>query len=164
VAARQTHGESGPGRIFSGGCDFGTSQSGQFDQHECLDDAATSRRRTDYDCRQPTPMMLMLNIRHWRALSNRPHTVDDLREESLPYLFGSRYCETNCLSDIAWSLFTKALAGAQWQTFDNVPRIGRILMARGRGATDVALGTAFGRNTLAGCTVWVDDVGDRQPS
>jgi transglutaminase-like putative cysteine protease len=263
-----------------------------------------------YDCPQPTPMMLMLNIHHsrandivvpdvltttpsvplnfyrdafgnWctrivappgqirltangivfdtgrpelRAVSPRQHAVEDLPEECLPFLFGSRYCETDRLSDTAWSLFASAPTGAlrvqaicdfvhqhitfgyenarstktawdaygekkgvcrdfahlaitfcrcmniparyctgylgdvgtappygpmdfaawfeayvdgQWQTFDprnNVPRIGRILMARGRDATDVALSTAFGPNTLAGFKVWVDQIGDRQTS
>jgi len=37
-------------------------------------------------------------------------------------------------------------------------------MARGGDATDVALSTAFGPNTLVGFKVWVDEVGDRQPS
>ena len=50
---------------------------------------------------------------------------------------------------------------SSWQTFDprnNVPRIGRVLIARGRDATDVAISTAFGPNTLVGLTVWTDEV------
>ena len=38
-----------------------------------------------------------------------------------------------------------------WYTFDarnNVPRIDRILIARGRDAADVAIGSTFGPNTL----------------
>jgi len=47
--------------------------------------------------------------------------------------------------------FEAYLAG-QWYTFDarnNQPRIGRILIARGRDAADVAISTAFGENQLA---------------
>ena len=33
------------------------------------------------------------------------HAVQDLPDETLAFLFGSRYCETDRLSDIAWSLF-----------------------------------------------------------
>ena len=33
------------------------------------------------------------------------HRVEDLPSETLIYLLGSRYCETDRLSDIAWSLF-----------------------------------------------------------
>ena len=51
--------------------------------------------------------------------------------------------------------------GGQWHTFDarhNVPRIGRVLMARGRDAVDVALTTSFGKNTLERFTVWTYQV------
>jgi transglutaminase-like putative cysteine protease len=114
-----------------------------------------------YDCPQPTPMMLMLNIHHSRAgdivvpdilttnpsvplsfyrdalgnwctrliapsgrtrisanavvndsglpeqlpQSDHQHAVQDLPEECLQFLLGSRYCETDRLSDVAWSLF-----------------------------------------------------------
>jgi len=33
------------------------------------------------------------------------HPVQELPDEVLPYLTGSRYCETQLLSDMAWSLF-----------------------------------------------------------
>lgn len=49
----------------------------------------------------------------------------------------------------------------RWYTFDprnNVPRIGRVLMARGRDAADVAISTTFGPNTLTGFRVWTDEV------
>jgi len=48
-----------------------------------------------------------------------------------------------------------------WYTFDarhNVPRIGRILIARGRDATDVAITTSFGPHTLASFEVVTDEV------
>ena len=181
-------------------------------------------------------------------LSARQHAVQDLPDECLPYLLGSRYCETDRLSNVAWSLFEHSPGGAgraqaicdyvhqhivfgyaharstktaweaftekkgvcrdyahlavafcrcmniparyctgylgdsgtppphgvmdfaawfeafvdgRWQTFDarnNVPRVGRVLIARGRDATDVAISNAFGPNTLAGFTVWTDEV------
>jgi transglutaminase-like putative cysteine protease len=176
------------------------------------------------------------------------HVVEDLPEESLVYLLGSRYCETDRLSDTAWSLFgttppgwarvqaicdfvhrhiefgyqharpTKTafeafnegkgvcrdyahlavtfcrclniparyctgylgdigvppsddpmdfsawfevFLGGRWYTFDarnNVPRIGRVLIARGRDASDVAISSTFGPNTLAGFKVWTYEV------
>jgi transglutaminase-like putative cysteine protease len=43
---------------------------------------------------------------------------------------------------------------------NNVPRIGRILMARGRDAIDVAITTTFGPNTLASFKVVTEDVAD----
>jgi transglutaminase-like putative cysteine protease len=182
------------------------------------------------------------------AQSDWQHDVQDLPEESLQFLLGSRYCETDRLSDLAWSLFQNSPRGAlrvqaicdyvhqhiafsyanarstrtafegynertgvcrdfahlaiafcrcmniparyctgylgdvgvpppygpmdfaawfeayvdgHWHTFDprnNVPRIGRILIARGRDATDVAISTAFGPSYLAGFKVWVDEL------
>lgn len=176
------------------------------------------------------------------------HLVQDLPEETLVYLLGSRYCETDRLSDTAWSLFgtaplgwarvqaicdfvhhhivfgyaharpTKtaweafnegngvcrdyahlaiafcrclniparyctgylgdigvppsadpmdfsgwfeAFLGGRWYTFDarnNVPRIGRVLIARGRDAADVAISSTFGPNTLASFKVWTEEV------
>jgi hypothetical protein len=41
-----------------------------------------------------------------------------------------------------------------------VPRIGRILMARGRDASDVAITTTFGPNTLESFRVWTDEIPD----
>lgn len=49
----------------------------------------------------------------------------------------------------------------QWHTFDarhNTPRIGRILVSRGRDAKDAAMTTAFGRADLEKFTVWTDEV------
>ncbi len=176
------------------------------------------------------------------------HAVHDLPEETLVYLLGSRYCETDCLSETAWDLFDKtpmgwgrvqaicdfvhnhiqfgyenarstrtaleayrerkgvcrdfahlAVAfcrcmniparyctgylgdigvppsadpmdfsawfevylGSQWYTFDarnNIPRIGRVLIARGRDASDVAISTTFGPNKLKSFRIWTDEV------
>lgn len=51
--------------------------------------------------------------------------------------------------------------GGRWHTFDaryNTPRIGRVLMVRGRDAADVAMMTTFGPNRLANFEVWCDEV------
>ena len=51
--------------------------------------------------------------------------------------------------------------GGRWHTFDaryNTPRIGRVLMVRGRDAADVAMITAFGEYALTGFEVWTDEV------
>ena len=182
------------------------------------------------------------------ALGEPQHAVEDLPDDSLVFLLGSRYCETDRLSGIAWDLFGstppggqrvqaicdyvhrhiafnyqnarctrtawdalqegtgvcrdfahlaiafcrcmniparyctgylsdigvppphgtmdfaawfEAYLGGRWHTFDprnNVPMIGRVLMARGRDATDVAISNTFGPNILAGFTVWADEV------
>jgi transglutaminase-like putative cysteine protease len=137
-------------------------------------------------------------------LEQRP--VEALPEETLLFLLGSRYCETDLLSETAWTLFGEAPTGwkrvqaicdfvhrhiqfgyglssptksafqvfqdrrgvcrdfahlAVTYTFDprnNSPRIGRILIARGRDAADVALTTSFGPSTLESFKVWTDEI------
>ena len=58
----------------------------------------------------------------------------------------------------AW--FEVYLGGA-WHIFDprnNVPRAGRVLIARGRDAADVAIATTFGPNELVSFRVWTDEL------
>jgi transglutaminase-like putative cysteine protease len=81
----------------------------------------------------------------------------------------ARYC-TGYLGDIGvpisdapmdFSGWFEAHLDGSWYTFDarhNTPRIGRILIARGRDAADVAISTAFGANTLKAFKVWTDEV------
>src|SRR4029079_933081 len=49
--------------------------------------------------------------------------VHDLPDDVLPFLYGSRYCDTQKLSDLAWSLFGPVIGG--WErvpgTSDCVP-------------------------------------------
>src|SRR6516164_8032297 len=39
------------------------------------------------------------------------HALEDLPAETIVYLLGSRYCETDHLSDVAWKLFEKTTPG-----------------------------------------------------
>ena len=80
----------------------------------------------------------------------------------------ARYC-TGYLGDIGippvdapmdFSAWFDVYLGGAWHTFDarhNHPRIGRILMARGRDATDTALTTTFGQTQLASFAVHTDE-------
>ncbi len=176
------------------------------------------------------------------------HAVQDLPAETLTYLLGSRYCETDRLTEVAWNLFGRsppgwarvqaicdfvnrrikfgyeharptktaweafnegtgvcrdfahlaialcrcmniparyctgylgdigvpppygpmdfagwfeAYLGGRWYSFDprnNVPRIGRVLIAQGRDAADVPITHTFGPNTLVNFRVWTDEV------
>ena len=55
----------------------------------------------------------------------------------------------------------EAYLGGQWYTFDaryNTPRIGRVLMVRGRDAADGAMITSFGAYDLRLFRVWADEV------
>ncbi len=85
----------------------------------------------------------------------------------------ARYC-TGYLSDIGtpppygvgdFAAWFEAWIGGRWHMFDprnNVPRIGRILMARGRDASDVAIATTFGPNILESFKVWTDEIPSSQ--
>jgi transglutaminase-like putative cysteine protease len=81
----------------------------------------------------------------------------------------ARYC-TGYLGDIGvppepepmdFSAWFEVYLGGRWHTFDarhNTPRIGRIVMARGRDAADVAFSTTFGPNLLKRFIVHTDEV------
>jgi len=63
----------------------------------------------------------------------------------------------------AWS---EVFLEGRWYAFDarhNTPRIGRILMVRGRDAADVAMITAFGSYQLTHLKVWTDQIDDSLP-
>jgi transglutaminase-like putative cysteine protease len=82
----------------------------------------------------------------------------------------ARYC-TGYLGDIGvpkdpspmdFSAWFEVFLNGRWHTMDarhNTPRIGRILMARGRDATDAAISTAFGTAELARFEVTTDEIG-----
>jgi transglutaminase-like putative cysteine protease len=87
----------------------------------------------------------------------------------------ARYC-TGYLGDIGipaegvmdFSAWMEVYLGGRWRTMDarhNKPRIGRIMMAYGRDATDVAIVTNFGPATLADFKVITDELpeGAAQP-
>ena len=87
----------------------------------------------------------------------------------------ARYC-TGYLGDIGvpvdpapmdFSAWFEVYLDGRWFTFDarhNHPRIGRIVMARGRDAADVAISTAFGAVQLVKFIVMTDETKDRTVS
>jgi transglutaminase-like putative cysteine protease len=86
----------------------------------------------------------------------------------------ARYC-TGYLGDMGtlppygvmdFAAWFEVYLGGAWHTFDarnNVPRIGRVLIARGRDAADVAIATTFGQNTLESFKVWTDEIAETVP-
>ena len=64
-------------------------------------------------------------------------------------------------SPMDFSGWFEVFLGGQWHTFDarhNKRRIGRIVMARGRDATDCALTTSYGSAPLVGFKVWTNEI------
>jgi len=186
--------------------------------------------------------------------SAQQQPVENLPPEVLPFLLGSRYCDVDKLTDVAWSLFGQTWLGwprvqavcdwvhrnvqfgyqfaspfktaadvyqqrtgvcrdfnhlaltfcrclgiparyatgylgdigvprspspmdfsgwfeayldGRWFTFDarhNKPRVGRVLMARGKDAVDVAITTSFGPTCIEKFIVYTDQVPEPQPT
>ena len=83
----------------------------------------------------------------------------------------ARYC-TGYLGDIGipppygpmdFAGWFEAYLGGRWYTFDprnDIPRIGRVLIGRGRDAADVAITHAFGPTTLVSFKVFTDEIPD----
>jgi transglutaminase-like putative cysteine protease len=104
----------------------------------------------------------------WEAFCDRTGVCRDFTHLAVAFCrcmnIPARYC-TGYLGDIGmpasdapmdFSAWFKAYLGGEWHTFDarnNTPRIGRLLIARGRDAADVAISTTFGPNTLHSFTV-----------
>jgi transglutaminase-like putative cysteine protease len=109
----------------------------------------------------------------WEAFNERVGVCRDFTHLAVAFCrcmnIPARYC-TGYLSDIGqpppyspmdFAAWFEVYLGGHWHTFDarnNSPRIGRILIARGRDAADVALTNTFGPNTLKGFRVWTDEV------
>jgi transglutaminase-like putative cysteine protease len=109
----------------------------------------------------------------WEAFNERVGVCRDFAHLAVTFCrcmnIPARYC-TGYLGDIGipppygvmdFAAWFEAYIGGRWYTFDprnNVPRIGRVLIAQGRDAVDVAIATTFGRNTLAGFTVVTEEV------
>jgi len=83
----------------------------------------------------------------------------------------ARYC-TSYLGDIGvppvdapmdFAASMEAYLGGAWHSFDprnNARRIGRLLIARGRDAADVAFSTAFGMSGLRSFQVWTEEMNE----
>jgi transglutaminase-like putative cysteine protease len=109
----------------------------------------------------------------WEAFQERTGVCRDFAHLAVAFCrcmnIPARYC-TGYLGDMGtdppygvmdFAAWMEVYLGGAWHTFDprnNVPRIGRVLIARGRDAADVAIATTFGPNTLESFTVWTDEI------
>ena len=109
----------------------------------------------------------------WEAYNEKRGVCRDFTHLAIAFCramnIPARYC-TGYLSDLGtpkpwaagdFAAWFEAYLGGEWHMFDprnNVPRIGRVLMARGRDAVDVAIATTFGPNTLVNFKVVTDEV------
>jgi transglutaminase-like putative cysteine protease len=122
--------------------------------------------RFDYQCARPSKTA-------WETFNERAGVCRDYAHLAITLCrcmnIPARYC-TGYLGDIGvravdapmdFSGWFEAYIGGEWQVFDprnNQRRIGRVLIARGRDAADVAISMTFGPNTLRLFNVWTDEV------
>jgi transglutaminase-like putative cysteine protease len=134
---------------------FGDTPTG-WERVQAICDYTHDRLTFGYDYADPTRTAWTAHQQRHGVCRDYVHLAVTLcRCMNIP----ARYC-TGYLGDIGvpasdepmdFSAWFEAFLDGRWYIFDprqNAPRIGRILMARGRDATDVALCTTFGPCTL----------------
>lgn len=115
----------------------------------------------------------------WEAFTERQGVCRDYAHLAITLCrclnIPARYC-TGYLGDIGvppaaapmdFAGWFEAYLGGEWHAFDprnNQRRIGRILIARGRDAADVAISTTFGANFLEVFRVWTDEIRETAPT
>ncbi len=150
---------------------FGHTPTG-WDRVQAICDFVHNHIRFGYSFARPTKTA-------WEVYQERAGVCRDFAHLAVAFCrsmnIPARYC-TGYLGDIGvpasdapmdFSGWFEAYLDGRWYTFDarhNTPRIGRIVLARGRDAADVAISTAFGPSMLKGFRVWTDDVSSRRPS
>jgi transglutaminase-like putative cysteine protease len=114
----------------------------------------------------------------WQAFTEQKGVCRDFAHLAIAFCralnIPARYC-TGYLGDMGlpppyapmdFAAWFEVYLGGRWHSFDprnNAPRIGRVLIARGRDAADVAIATTFGPNQLTSFRVWTDEVGSGSP-
>ena len=144
---------------------FGGTQTG-WPRVQAIVDYAHDRIRFDYQQARPTRSASEGHREQVGVCRDYAHLAIALcRCMNIP----ARYC-TGYLGDIGippvdapmdFSAWFEVYLGGRWYTMDarhNRPRIGRIVMARGRDATDVAISTAFGVANLGRFDVTTKEV------
>jgi transglutaminase-like putative cysteine protease len=122
--------------------------------------------RFGYEFSRPTKTALDVYTERQGVCRDFQHlAVALLRSLNIPARYATGY-----LGDIGvpaspdpmdFSAWLEVYLGGAWQTVDarhNRPRIGRLLMARGRDAADVALTTSFGPANLTSFTVTTEEI------
>ena len=144
---------------------FGMSRPG-WDRVQAICDFVHNHIKFDYAKARPTRTASEAYTEGVGVCRDYAHlSIAFCRALNIP----ARYC-TGYLGDVGmkppfppgdFAAWFEVYLGGRWYTFDprnNTPRIGRVLIARGRDAADVAMVTTFGPNKLEGFRVWTDEV------
>lgn len=150
---------------------FGNTPEG-WGRVQAIVDYVHNRLRFDYMMADATRSASEANVQQVGVCRDFAHLAVALcRCMNIP----ARYC-TGYLGDIGiaplpdpmdFSAWFEVYLDGRWYSFDarhNEPRIARIVMARGRDATDCALTTSFGQAILAGFQVHTDEVPEQNPA
>ncbi len=142
---------------------FGATQPG-WARVQAICDWVHSRIRFDYAAARPTKTALDVFTERVGVCRDFQHlAVTFCRAMNIPARYATGY-----LGDIGvpaagpmdFSAWFEVFLDNRWWTFDarhNTPRIGRVLMAVGRDASDVALTTSFGQADLCYFTVVAEE-------
>lgn len=144
---------------------FGNTRPG-WERVQAICDYVHHHIRFGYEYSDPTKTA-------WQAFQNGAGVCRDFTHLAVAFCrcmnIPARYC-TGYLSDIGippphgvmdFAAWFEAYLDGRWYTFDprnNQRRIGRVLIARGRDAADVAISNTFGFNLLKRFVVWADEV------
>ncbi len=144
---------------------FGQATPG-WDRVQAVCDFAHNHIKFDYQQARPTRTACEAYEERQGVCRDFAHlAVAFCRALNIP----ARYC-TGYLGDVGmpppyppgdFAAWFEAYLDGQWHTFDprnNQPRIGRVLLARGRDAADVPISTTFGPNSLQSFRVWTDEL------
>jgi transglutaminase-like putative cysteine protease len=145
---------------------FGQSQPG-WARVQAICDWVHDKIRFDYTAARPTKTALDVYTERVGVCRDFQHlAITFCRAMNIPARYATGY-----LGDIGvppngpmdFSAWFEVYLENRWWTFDarhNVPRIGRVLMAVGRDASDVALTTSFGQATLCHFSVIAEEESD----
>ena len=150
---------------------FGQTQCG-WARVQAICDWVHEKVRFDYASARPTKTAMDVFTERIGVCRDFQHlAVTFCRAMNIPARYATGY-----LGDIGvpaggpmdFSAWFEAFLDNRWWTFDarhNTPRIGRVLMAVGRDASDVALTTSFGQADLSRFYVVTEEVtGQTQPA
>jgi transglutaminase-like putative cysteine protease len=144
---------------------FGSAPEG-WPRVQAICDWVHAQTKFDYACARPTMTSWELYNEHAGVCRDFTHLAITLcRCMNIPARYATGY-----LGDVGvprdpnpmdFAAFMEVYLGGRWWPVDvrhNARRVGRVLMARGRDAVDVALTTSFGTTTLTGFKVITEQV------
>ncbi len=144
---------------------FGSSSAQGWDRVQEVCDWVNSHVRFDYQLTHPSKTAMdVLNEGTGVCRDFQHLAITFCRALNIPARYATGYIPDIGVpvnGDMDFAAWFQVYLGGRWHIFDarnNQPRIGRILMATGRDAVDVALTTSFGQAILKQFVVISDEI------